>query len=289
MWMLSLALANPAIVKVSKKGMEAPAIAHGVMLPPSKDRVRVLLPLTVVYALKPGKEMTLITGRDSDPAWITFRDGRYLTIGEQQVRLVEDMIGETRYERQQVLLAFPSRLVREITAEMPSIEPSGSLPLPGDVLTHPGSGETTVVRSYQEGYLLTQQPCPMAGDPLLDHFGRIVAMTLIQDDGCVSTLLPEVRYPTARADMEAALEIWEVPVSDWPDVLPPMLEGLPPDLLEHQWPTPTPPQHDSLLYSKASAHAHREELELEEDQAKAWSKARKKGQKKHSHPGWYRL
>jgi len=278
--MLSVALAHPAVVKVSKKGMEAPAIAHGVLLPPSKDRVRVLLPLTVVYALKPGKEMTLITGKDSDPAWITFREGRYLTIGEQQVRLVEDMIGETRYERQQVLLAFPSRLVREITAEMPSIEPSGSLPLPG---------ATTVVRSYQEGYILTQQPCPMAGDPLLDGFGRVVAITLIEDGNCVSTLLPEVRYPTARADIEAALEGWKVPVSDWPDVLPPMLEGLPPDLLEPRWPTPTPPQHDSLLYSKASAHAHREELELEEDQAKAWSKARKKGQKKHSHPGWYRL
>ena len=28
-------------------------------------------------------------------------------------------------------------------------------------------------------------------------------------------------------------------------------------------------------------------LTLEEDQAKAWSKTRKKAQKKHPHPGWF--
>ncbi len=288
MLLLSVALANPAaVVKLSKKGAEAPAIAHGVMLPPSKDRVMVVLPLTAVYALKPGKEMTLVTGKDSDPAWVTFLDGRYLTVGEQQVRLVEDMVSETRFERGQVLLAFPSRLVREITAEMPRVEPAGALPLPGETLTLPGQGEGTVIRSYQEGYLVTDHACPLAGDPLLDRFGRMVAMTLLEEDRCVASLLPEVRYPTVRADAEAALELWAVPVSEWPTVLPAMLEGLPPGLVEPLWPAPTAPEHDSLMYRKAVEQAGREEEPLEEDQAKAWAKARKKGQKKHLHPGWY--
>ena len=45
----------------------------------------VVLPLQVLYGVKPGKESTLVTGKSSDPAWVTFRDGRYLTVGDQQV------------------------------------------------------------------------------------------------------------------------------------------------------------------------------------------------------------
>ena len=287
MLLLSFALANPAVVKVSKKGMEAKTIAHGVMLPPSKDRVMVVLPLQVLYGVKPGKESTLVTGKSSDPAWVTFRDGRYLTVGDQQVRVVEDMVAELRYERSQVLLAFPSRLIREITAELPRIEAAGALPLPGASVTIPGVGEGTVERTWQEGYLRVDAACPVAGDPVLDAFGRMVGMTLLNDGGCVATLLPEVRYPTVRAEYEAALELWEVPISDWPTVLGAMLEGLPPAVAEPIWPAPLDPGQDSLLYSKAVAHAGQEELSLEEDQAKAWSKTRKKAQKKHPHPEWF--
>lgn len=286
MLLLSLALANPAIVNVSKKGMEAPTIAHGVMLPPSKDRVVVVLPLQVLYSVKPGKEGTLVTGKDSDPAWVTFREGRYLTVAGQQVRVVEDMVAELRYERSQVLLAFPSRLVREITAELPRIEASGALPLPGATLVL-GGVEGTVERTWQEGYIRTDHACPVAGDPVLDNFGFMVGMTLVEDGGCVASLLPEVRYPTVRADYEAALELWEVPVADWPTVLPAMLEGLPPSIADVTWPTPLDPGQDSLLYARATAHASQEELTLEEEQSKAFGKARKKGQKKHPHPLWF--